>query len=163
MMDAVENTTCDDLDATKSPTVRQMIPSDVAELENASVVGEANPELLVNSSESKTLRDINPDVMKSMDEGIDSLLGEDSISISTSDLTGEKINSTDSLTVPDSTSQPGSDQESKENEQNVKSEETNLENFKDHGVISLHYPEEDVQSAVDLDATEQVTQFINCE
>lgn len=147
MLDAVQKTTCDDIDTSKSQKVKQMIPSDIAQVAS---VSDTNTKEEDDNKEGKSLRDINPDVMKSIDEGIDSI-GNDYIS--TSEITIDGINSTDSLTVPDCNSQPESDQDSKEEEQNVKNEETNLENFKDHGVISLHYPEEDAQS-IDLDVNE---------
>lgn len=97
------------------------------------------------SNSEHTLDEIDPEKMKSMSEGLD-ILGQD-IALT------ERNNKSNALCVPDSS-------------QSLESEELkdeNLENFKDHGVISLHYPEEDARSIDSMDVEETVTNSVKSE
>lgn len=93
----------------------------------------------------KTLDQINPDIMKS----IESL---DAIAIGHS--TNENLNTTDSLSLPENT-QGGaeSDQESSKADSSatIKNNDAALGALKDHGVVSLHYPEEESQRTDSMD------------
>ena len=93
----------------------------------------------------KTLDQINPDIMKSI-ESMDT--------IALGNTTNENLNTTDSLSVPDNTQGGESDQELSKADSSVttgKNNDAALGDLKDHGVVSLHYPEEDARSIDSID------------
>ena len=95
-----------------------------------------------DAESSKTLDQINSDIMKSIES-------MDTIGIGTN----ENMSTTDSLSLPENTQGGESDQESKTDSSAsaVKNSDAALGDLKDHGVVSLHYPEEDANSVYSLD------------
>ena len=107
------------------------------------------------SSSENTLDTVDPEKMKSINE-LDRIgEGEDSTDKTWDSSLEDKLNN--ELTVPENMQTVESDQETKPDEE-LKEPETNLESFKDHGVISLHYPDEDARSvdSLDVDDTQRI-------
>ncbi|XP_057309577.1 Golgi-specific brefeldin A-resistance guanine nucleotide exchange factor 1-like [Hydractinia symbiolongicarpus] len=135
LLDNIEKLTCDDIEFVKKT-------------EN----NEQNIDSEQESNSERTLDEIDPEKMKSMSEGLD-ILGQD-IALT------ERNSKSNALCVPDSLQSLESDQDIKIDEE-LKDE--NLENFKDHGVISLHYAEEDARSVDSMDVEETVTNSVKTE
>uniref|UniRef100_A0A7M5X4G9 SEC7 domain-containing protein n=1 Tax=Clytia hemisphaerica TaxID=252671 RepID=A0A7M5X4G9_9CNID len=96
----------------------------------------------MSDSDGKTLDQINPDIMKSIDESMDAIGVENS--------TSDGASTTDSLNIPENTQGGESDQENKTDGGVVaKNSDAALGDLKDHGVVSIHYPEEDDARSLD--------------
>lgn len=92
-----------------------------------------------DSESVKTLDYIDPNIMKSMDDGLNTIDGIQA---------ADNATNPNSLAVPDVAQEAESDQETK-TEMDGTAKDASLGNFKDHGVISLHYPEDDDGRSID--------------
>lgn len=136
--DPASKTKTEHLNSSKTETVTA-IPA--TEDLNSSITSTINQSISVDETSivdddecTKSLDQINPDIMKS----IDSI---DVISVDNS--ANSNASNADSLAVPDSSQGGESDQESKNELNATKSSDAGLGDLKDHGVVSLHYPEEE--------------------
>ena len=127
MLDQVEALSCDDIDLDNSAIIKKMVPVETAECLSQN---QGQPE--------NSIRNIDQDngKMSSIDQ-------EDNQNSSLQDrdayTDGNHGSKENKLNLPNSNLLPESDQDDQKCD-------NSLSTFQDHGVISLHYPEDDVRS-----------------
>ena len=124
-----------DLSKTEANTTTTTTSEDLSDTRSTNQSISIEDSSIVDDGEcTKTLDQINPDIMKSIDS-------MDVIAIDSN--VNDNVSNTDSLVVPESSQGGESDQDSKNELNGTKNSDAGLGDLKDHGVVSLHYPEEE--------------------